>query len=174
MNAPTGTLRPVQFWLLAAFTALQGIELGAGLFTTLAVFPVWAGSPERAIGWVVSNPFYIEEGDFFMFATPTLMLLATLTLIFGWKAALPVRFWLRAATILFIIVFVWSVAYFIPVQAVVKGDAGAKLPVEQLATMLRNFVWLNYVRLAMLVAAFGMALHAFGTAYRLRGTPPSA
>jgi hypothetical protein len=53
-----------------------------------------------------------------------------------------------------------------PLQAVVKGDAGAKLPVAQLESMLRNFVYLNYIRQLLLVAAFGMALHAFGLAYR--------
>jgi hypothetical protein len=50
-------MKPVQFWLLAAYTALLGIETGAGLFTTAAVFPVWAGSAAGAIGWVTGTPY---------------------------------------------------------------------------------------------------------------------
>lgn len=167
-------LRPVQFWLLAAYTALLGIETGAGLFATAAVFSVWAGSTEAAAAWVTSSPIYIEEGDFFMFASPSTFLLALANLIALWRAAPPVRKWLRISNVLFLIVFVWSVAYFIPVQDLVKGEAGAKLPVAQLESMLRNITWLNYVRQAMLVTAFGMALHAFGMAHRISGARASA
>jgi hypothetical protein len=168
------SLRPLQFWLLAAYTALLGIETGGGLFTTAAVFKVWAGSAAGAIGWDAGNPFYIEEGDFFMFTSPTLGILALATLIAGWRSAPPVRTWLRASTLVFIIVFVWTMAYFVPVQDALKGQAGAKLPVAQLEAMLWNFTWLNYVRQVMLVATFGSALHAFGLAYRVSGKAASA
>lgn len=40
-NTPSDSpLPPLQFWLLAAYTALLGIETGAGLFATAAVFSV--------------------------------------------------------------------------------------------------------------------------------------
>ena len=162
----TSELRPVTRLLIFVFTAVLGIETGAGLFTTAAVFPVWAASPESVTGWVESNPFYIEEGDFFMFASPTLALLSIATLIAGWRLASPLRFWLRLSTIIFIVMFVWSVAYFIPVQDVMKGEAGTKLPKAELGSMLRNFVWLNYVRQLSLVVALGAALHALGLSYR--------
>lgn len=157
-----------------AFTAWLGIETGAGLFTTAAVFPVWAASPESVIGWTESNPFYIEEGDFFMFASPTMFVLSIAVLIAGWRAPRQIRLWQRSAAVLFLIVFVWSVAYFIPVQAVMKGEAGTKVPTAELAAMLRNFVWLNYVRQLMLVVAVGAALHAHGLVYRATASRGSA
>src|SRR5687767_3258296 len=103
--APRGFL----YWSLFAFTALIGIELGAAAFVTVVVFPLWASSPEAATGWTKDLPYYLEEGDFFMFASPSVMLFALITLIAAWRARPSLRFWIRMATISFIIVFVWSV-----------------------------------------------------------------
>ena len=125
---------PLLRWLLFAFTALVGIELGAGLFVTRIVFPLWASSPEASIGWTVGSPRYIEEGDFFMFSSPTLMLLCIATLIAGWRAAPPLRLWLRISTISFIIIFIWTVAYFLPLQALVKGDPGRQYTTAEISS----------------------------------------
>ena len=46
------------------------------------------------------------------------------------------------------------------------GDARAARPREQLAAMLEHFVALNWIRQAILVAAFIAALHALGLLYR--------
>jgi hypothetical protein len=153
--------------LLFVFTALTGIELGAGLFVTRIVFPMWASSPEAAIGWTIGSPRYIEEGDFFMFTSPLLALLAISTMIAGWRAAPPLRLWLRIATITFFAIFIWTVAYFIPFQALVKGDPGKQYPTSELSSMLQWFVGLNYIRQIFLVLAFGAALHALGLSYRM-------
>jgi hypothetical protein len=171
-NAPVSWQpRPILRWLVFTFTGLMGIETGAGLFTTKVVFPLWASSPEAAIGWLPSSRYYLEEGDFFMFVSPTLLLVSIATLIAGWRAALPLRRWLRIATIVFIAIDIWTMAYFIPFQGWVKGEAGTKYATAQLASMLTTFVYLNYVRQVLLVLTLGVALHALGLLYKMSRRP---
>src|SRR5688572_9231877 len=92
-------------WTLFAFAAILGIETGAGLFTTVVVFPVWAASPEAAIGFRPEAAYYLEEGDFFMFSSSLSLLASIVTIIAGWRATPPLRKWLRFASISFIVVF---------------------------------------------------------------------
>lgn len=173
----TGQLHPLPsktpsnflHWTLFVFAALLGIELGAGLFTTVVAFPVWASSPEAAIGFKPEMPYYFEEGSFFMFSSITTNLVALITLIAGWRADRTLRPWILIATIAFLIVAVWSAVYFIPIQdTTFKGEVGAQMPREELASMLQNFVWLNYLRQVMIVVSLVCALHSLGLSYRLR------
>jgi len=154
--------------LLFAYAAVLGIETGAAAFVTVVVFPLWTASPEAVIKWTPESPFYLEEGDLFMYTSPLTFILCVGTLIAGWKAIPPLRFWLRLATVLFLIVFIVSVIYFIPIQAVVKGEAGTKIPTEELGGMLQTFVLTNYLRFVTLLVALGCALHALGLSYRMR------
>jgi len=165
----SGSWRPKPFLhcLIFAFTALLGIESGAAAFVAVVVFPIWTASPEAVIGFAPDAPYYLEEGDFFMFTSPLTFLLSVITLIAGWRATPPLRMWLRIPTIVFILVFIWSVAYFIPVQDEVKGEAGTKIPYADLESMLQTFVGLNYIRLAALLFVFGCAMHAVGISYRM-------
>ena len=164
----SGKHRPFLHWILFAFAALIGIEAGAGAFTTIVVFPLWAASPEAAIGWRPDMPYYLEEGDFFMIATPLVTLSAIVTLIAGWRAAPPLRLWLKIATISFLLVSAWSIAYFVPIQDLsFKGEAGTKMPRAELDAKLKTFIALNYIRQAILLFAFGSALHALGLSYRM-------
>src|SRR5687768_2161169 len=156
-------------WTIFIFAALLGIELGAAAFTSVVVFPVWTASPEAAIAWTPGNPYHMEEGDFFMFASPSVMLASIIALIASWRAAPQLRFWLRIASILFIVIFVWSMVYFVPIQdTTLKGEAGANLPREELASKLRMFASLNYIRIAAIVVSFGCTLHALGLSYQIR------
>lgn len=156
-------------WTLFVFTALLGIELGAGLFTTVVAFPVWASSPEAAIGFRPETPYYFEEGSFFMFSSITTNLFAIITLIAGWRAEPKLRKWLMVASVAFLIVAVWSAIYFIPIQdTTFKGEEGTKVPRDELASMLQNFVWLNYIRQVLIVLSLICGLHALGLSYRLR------
>lgn len=161
--------RPFLRWLLFAFTALMGLELGAGAFVTTVIFPLWTASPEAAIGWTVKTPYYIEEGVFFRLVSPSLFLLSIVTLIAGWRAEPPLRLWLRIATISFIALFVATLVYFVPLQDTVKGEAGIKVPVAEFGSMLQRFVALNFFRQAIGLLAFAAALHALGLSYRLTG-----
>jgi hypothetical protein len=168
---PVGSQSPRRFlhWILLAFTFFVGIEAGAGSFVTIVVFPLWAASPEAAIGWRPDIPYYLEEGDFFMFSSSITMLTAIITLIAGWRAAPPLRLWVRVSTIAFLFIAVWSILYFIPIQDVTfKGEAGTRIPRDVLEAKLQNFVLLNYVRQIILLFSFFTAIHATGLSYKAK------
>ncbi len=69
----------------------------------------------------------------------------------------------------YILAFVVTLAYFVPLQDMVKGEAGAKIPVAELRSMLSQFMTFNYIRQAIGLLAFGAALHALGLSYRMAG-----
>jgi hypothetical protein len=161
-------LKPFLQLMLFILAFCMGMETGAGTFVTVVVFPVWASSAEAAVGFVPSMPYHFEEGDFFMYASSLTMLASVITLIAGWRAPSPLRKWILIATIGFIIVFIWSVLYFIPIQDTsLKGPAGAKFSTEELESKLTSFVQLNYLRIAMLWVTLFASLHALRLSYRV-------
>lgn len=160
---------PLLRCLLFALTALMGIEMGAGAFVTAVIFPLWTASPEAAIGWTPNTPYYVEEGVFFILVSPLLFLLSIVMLIAGRLAAPPLRLWLRIATISYLLIFIVTLAYFVPLQDMVKGQAGND-SIAELSSMLQRFVALNYFRQAIGLLAFGAALHTLGLSYRMVGT----
>ena len=166
-------VKPFLRLMLFIFAYIIGIETGAASFVTVVVFPIWASSAEAARGWVPEMPYILEEGDFFMYASSLSMLASIITLFAGWHAPSPLRKWILIGTIGFIIVFVWSMLYFVPIQdTTLKGEASAKLSTEELEAKLSSFVHLNYVRLAMLYVILGAALQALRLSYRTTSFAP--
>ena len=165
------SIGPFLYLMLFVFAFIIGIETGAASFVTVVVFPIWASSAEAARGWVPEMHYLLEEGDFFMYASSLSMLTSVITLIAGWKAPAPLRKWILISTIGFIIIFVWSVLYFVPIQdTTLKGDASAGLSTAELESKLRTFIQLNYIRIAMLYGVLGSALYALRISSRTSST----
>jgi hypothetical protein len=147
--------------LLLAFAALLGLNMGAALFSSVVVFPVWSGSPEAAVGW----QRVVDEGRFFVVISPLALVLAVATLLVSGRVDRTLRFWVRTAATLYLVFFVATLVYFVPGQAALQGDAAALLPPEELGASLRRWVALNWVRQAVGLLTFGAALHALGLSY---------
>ena len=152
--------------ILFAYTFVLGIETGAGLFSSVAVYPVWTASPEIVATWKPSLRYFVEEGDFFMYGSSATMLMAIIVVLAFVRRRDHVRRWALGSALAFLGVAVWTFAYFLPMQGEMHGDAGAALPPADLASMLESFVALNWIRQAVLVTAFLGALHALGLKYR--------
>ena len=150
--------------MIFAFAAVVGINVGGALLASVVIFPVWSVSPEAAAAWNGA----VDEARFFVVVSPLALLLAVVTAIVSWRAEPPLRKWMRLSAVLFIAFFVVTMAYFVPGQARMKGEAGAVLPQAELAAQLRTWVTLNWGRQALGVIAFGAALHAAGLSYRRR------
>lgn len=156
--------------ILFCFTFILGIESGAASFVMVVVLPVWASSAEAARGWLPDMPYILEEGDFFMYASTSTMLLSIITLIASWRAPAHIRKWILIPSIGFICIFVWSMLYFVPIQdTTLKGNASAALSDTELESKLNMFINLNYIRVLSLWIFFACALHAFGFGYRRSG-----
>jgi hypothetical protein len=153
-------------YILFAYVIMLGIETGAGLFTSVVVFPVWTASPEVVTQWKPSMPYFMEEGTFFMFASPTTTTLAVAVLIMSRRLSAGVRPWARWSAAIFVAVALATAAYYVPVQFRMQGDAGAMLPRAELAAMLQRFVALNWVRQVFLIGGLVAAVHALGLSYR--------
>lgn len=171
-SLPTAHPRPFLHRVLFLYAMVLGIETGGAIFTSMVVFPAWTASPEAVVQWKPDSVFYMEEGDFFMYASTLTFILSIITLIAGWNAVQPLRKWLRIAPVIFLIVFAVSWAYFIPIQADMKGDPGLQIPPEKLQSMLSTFVNTNYLRVGSLVVALFCAIHSLGLSYRLFGAKP--
>src|SRR5919206_630561 len=89
-------------WL---YLLLFGIQLGAGLYETLVVVPLWSASPPQSVwGWNAlreANPkLAIDSGRrFWIFVTPAVGLLSVAALLTGWQTRPEHRAWLLAATL---------------------------------------------------------------------------
>ena len=171
----------MRHWILFAYVLAIGIETGAGLFASVVVFPVWTASPEVVVTWKPAMPYYIEEGDFFMFSSSATLILALAVVILNARRrGSGARPWALGSALTFLLLAAWTAAYFLPEQDRVHGDAGAGLPRAEVAVMLERFVELNWIRQALLVAAFVAAVHALGLSYRsaksvaLQNAPASA
>lgn len=139
-------------WLLLAFALALGIDMGGGIFETVVIVPVWSASAEIARNWNANPQTAVEGGKFFIVATNLTALLALLTLIFGWKSPPPLRFWLRLGAGGFLVLFIFTMAYFVPEQLSIKGArATQNLSDAEILWRAGRWVMLNYLRV---LAAF--------------------
>src|ERR1041385_6325173 len=66
-------------WLLVMW---MGFAIGAGIYETRVVLPLWAGSPPDSLQRWHSAPFRIDPGlRFWIFCTPGLGLLSAIVLV---------------------------------------------------------------------------------------------
>jgi hypothetical protein len=158
------TIAAVFLWL---FVLNLGIAFGAGLYEHRIVVSRWiSSSPESGTHW---NAEAVRQDDtgrrFWAFVTTVPLTLLTLANVFaGWKASGPLRGWWLAAAIAALADRIFTFSYFIPAMIGLMGAADSP---ESVAAAAR---WsnLNYVRHALLAAAWLASLKAFSLFYQLR------
>lgn len=148
--------------LLFAFTLFLGIYFGGGLFEAVVIVPVWSASPEAARYWG-SNPLSAVEGArFFLVLAPLSALLALLTLVFGWNAPQPLRFWLRLGIGMFFAMFIATIGFYVPEQLAIKGPTMVReLSDAQIMSRAGRWVMLNYFRAVYSFVELFVVLKAF-------------
>jgi hypothetical protein len=151
-------------WVFLAFTGLLGLNVGAALFASVVIFPLWSGSPEAAVAWERT----VDEARFFGVVSPLVLVLATATLIVSRWLEPGARRWMRAAAVLYLLFFAATLAYFVPGQAALQGEAAALRPPQELSASLKEWVMSNWGRQFVGLLAFGSALHALGLSYSVR------
>ncbi len=151
--------------LLWLFVINLGIPLGAGLYESRIVVPRWiSGSSDGVQHWNAEAARRDDTGRrFWGFVTTVPLTLLTLAnLIAAWRAPAPVRGWWMAAAIAAVADRAITFAYFIPTM--VRLMRAPDSP-ESVAVAIR-WARLNYVRLAILLAAWLTALKAFSLSYQ--------
>jgi hypothetical protein len=160
----TGTFSRVLLWL---FVINLGIAFGAGLYEGRIVLKNWLiSSPDSAPHWSAEAARRDNTGlRFWAFVTTVpLSVLTVANLIAGWYAAGPLRGWWLTAAAAALADRVFTFSYFIPTMVrLMQAEDSA----ESVALAVR-WVNLNYVRHAIVLAAWLSALKAFSLMYQQR------
>jgi len=154
--------------LLYLFIINLGIACGAGLYEHRIVLSRWISSSENSGSrWNAEAARRDDTGRrFWAFVTTVPLTLLTLAnLLVAWRASNPVRWWWVAAGLAALADRALTFAYFIPTMVRLMGTADSPASVAAAAR------WgnLNYMRHAIVFAAWLAALRAFALFYQQRG-----
>jgi hypothetical protein len=160
MNGILGSLSTIALWL---FVINLGIAFGAGVYEHRIVLSRWiTSSSDAGAHWNADAARQDDTGlRFWAFvSTMPLTLLTLANLFFAWRATGAVRGWWLAAAFAALADRLFTFSYFIPTMI---GLMRAHDSPESVATATR---WrnLNYLRNAIVLAAWLAALKAFALA----------
>jgi hypothetical protein len=157
------SIAQVFLWL---FVIALGIEIGAGLFETLVVLPLWTSAPPESVTAYyqhnAANPQFALNagGRFWMFATPLVGLLALATLLSGWRTRPQHRKWRIAGTVLALVVVVSTFAWFVPNIIRLHSKDVMAMSADEVTSLTKAWVGLNWVRVVLYSAGWLSALRA--------------
>ena len=160
------TIAKIFMWL---FVVVLGIEIGAGLYETLVVLPIWTASPpDTVIAYFnhnVANPAFVLNtgGRFWMFFTPMVGLLSITVLITAFWTRGAHRKWRLVAGALALIVVAATFAWFVPNIIKLNSEAVLTMPREHVASLANAWVTLNWVRVVVYLSAWFAGLKAYAT-----------
>lgn len=152
--------------LLWFFVIALGIELGAGLYETLVVMPLWAAAPPDSVleyyRHNTANPQFTLNagGRFWIFATPLVGLTGIAALLSGLKTRPEHRKWRMVGTILAIIVVISTFAWFVPNIIKLFSEAVTRMSADEINSLTNWWVRLNWVRAVLYAAGWLAALRA--------------
>ena len=151
-------------WL---FVIVLGLEMGAGLYETFVVLPLWVyPPPDSVIAYYHHNAadpqFTLHAGThFWIFNTPLVGLLSIATLLTGFRTRPEHRCWRMAGSILALIVVIFTFAWFVPNIMRLNGDRVLQMSPADIASTTTWWVRLNWVRAVVYFAGWLAALRAF-------------
>ena len=160
-----GTISTTLLWL---FVITLGIAFGAGLYEHRILVPLWITSSELSGShWNAKSARRDDTGRrFWGFVTTVPLTLLTLANLFvAWRASSPGRWWWLAAGLAALADRALSFSYFIPTMVGLMRAPDSPSSVAA-ATRWWN---LNYLRHAIVLAAWLAALRAFALFYQQRG-----
>ncbi len=148
--------------LLALFILNLGVALGAGLYETRIVIPLWFPRSVKA-GYQINSQAIrdLDSGrKFWAFVTTgPLTLLTLVNLVLAWQSQLPGYQWWLAAALITLIERISTFSFFIPTA--IKLQASTQLPAGKLYPLAGLWIGLNYVRNLLTLLGWGFALKAF-------------
>lgn len=153
-------LSEILLWL---FIINVGTAFGAGVYEAKIVIPQWTVAEGPGFHWNAEAARRTDPGpNFWAFMTTVPLTLLTLaSLLAAWYSATPRKeLWLGAAVVV-LIERIATFAYFIPTMVRLQRETVGSGTVE---TTVSRWVWLNYVRNGIYLAAWIMALKALALA----------
>jgi len=157
------SIAQIFLWL---FVIALGITIGGGLYETLVLMPLWDTAPPDSVTAYyqhnIANPQIApnQGGRFWAFITPLTGLLAIAALLSGFRTRSEHRKWRITATVLTLIVFVFTIVWFVPNIIKLTGEGVTTLSRDEVTNLTNWWVRLNWVRAVLYLAAFLAALRA--------------
>ena len=146
---------------LFLFVVLIGITLGAGMYESRIVLPMWFNKNSNN-RWLVNfeNMKNIDSGRKFwgMVSTVPLTLVTMVNIFFAVKSNGQIHYWWLTATLIILIERLGTFTFFIPTA--IKLQKGQTLVAEKQHSLISRWVNLNYVRNFLTFIAFVISLKA--------------
>ena|SRR5687767_657778 len=144
--------------ILWAWVVVAGILLGGGIYETVVLTPLWAGSPpESVLQWTHGIP----QARFFGVVTPVYGLLSVALLALSFRMPNSMRTFALVAGASGVGVVIWTFLFFLPILQQTQATRGAGLAGEEIAGLVSQFVSWNYLRQVVLVIGWLAGLRAF-------------
>ena len=158
----SGTISTAVLWL---FVINLGIAFGAGLYEHRIVVSRWISSGESGAHWNAEAARQDDVGRrFWAFVSTLPLTLLTLANLFAaWRSSGAVRGWWLAAALAVLAERAFTFSYFIPTMI------GLMRAVDSPASAATAIRWstLNYLRHALVLAAWLASLRTFALLYQL-------
>jgi hypothetical protein len=150
------TLYTTALWFYALMAT---VVFGAGVYESLVVHPAWSRKPPESFVGFVAAISAVNLGAFWAPAAP----LWALSGLGAWGVALsvgspPVPLTVSVACA--VLVFVWTLVYFRPLIVRFLGAGGGNASAERLQAEARQWVLLNWIRVALTAVSWWGALRA--------------
>ena len=149
----------ITLWL---FVVTLGLDLGAGIYESRIVVPLWAGGVPSTLA--EGNPYArvaIDAGlRFWKYLTSLVALLALLTLVFTFSAPAAQRMWRVAASAAELVAVAMTLLYFRPTLIRLFMGHGEGMAPEAVRSTVRRWVRWSRVRIVLSFAAWCAALLA--------------
>ena len=146
--------------LLWLFVINLGIALGAGIYESRVVIPLWENTPPQT--WPNTGLL------FWVYVTTVPLTLLTLAnLVAAWLDRGPRRYWWLGAVAIIVVERIATFAYFIPTMVWLQGTEG--LPDAEVQAALSQWLFLDYGRHVLTLAGWLAALKALSLPDKHRG-----
>jgi hypothetical protein len=156
----------IQSIILWLFVIVVGISIGAGIYESRVLVPLWsAAPPDTVIAYYQHNAAYPQfapdqGGRFWIFASPLAALLTAAMLISAYWTSGSHRKWRLAAAVLALIAYVATFAWFVPGIIRLSSSDVLTMNRDDVASLATWWVNLNTVRVFFMTTAWIAALRA--------------
>jgi hypothetical protein len=147
-----------------------GCLLGAKLFDLQVLVAAWSASPPESLDLLPYGPRYpIDTGEFFIPSSATLLVSTFGALVAGWRTPAYYRVWLVVSLLAIFGTLVLTVTVFWPLNAalwaVAQKSPSAVQELDSIIRMVREWVVLDWVRIAIGAVGFVASIRALSVPY---------
>ncbi len=150
---------------------LWGILLGGGIYAAMVYFPAYLSHlPESAI--VVTGPYGLNEGIFWLSIHPLLILSLIVSLILNWRNTR--RRLIGVVFIVYVLILIVTQIYFLPELSAFRQSAQSAIPSNEWQARTSRWQVLNVLRAVVIIANFFGLLFAMIKPRNIEGSVATA